>query len=776
MWAKTWISVILLFGAGLPILGQQLPSMSANAAVPSLVSFNGTLSGVNGKPLTGVAGVTFSLYKEQEGGVPLWIETQNVEPDKSGHYSVMLGSTSSSGLPSDIFVAGEARWLGVQVQGQSEQPRVMLLSVPYALKAGDAQTVGGLPPSAFVLAAPPAPSSISTSTNSGTPSSSIEAISGTGTTDFIPLWTNSTTLGNSVLFQSGTGSTAKIGINTTTPTSTLDVRGAETVRGLLSLPATGTATSSASFNSQPVTQAASSFNSSTGKAVTQTFQWQAEPSGNNTSSASGTLNLLFGSGTSKPSETGLHIGSNGQITFAGGQTFPGTGSGTITGVTAGTDLTGGGSSGNVTLNLDTTKVPQLNAANTFTGNQTVNGNLTSTGVVTGSSYQIGSNLFAFGSFTNGNAFLGFAGNSTMTGTFNTGTGFGALALNTTGFFNTAVGINSLDNTTTGFNETAVGRDAGFSADASPMTGSGNTFLGSLTGASTGTLTNATAIGANAEVGASNALVLGSIAGVNLASASTNVGIGTTIPQAPLDVVASGDAVHIFVGNVGCGNSNAGIVIGTTFNANCQSYAISGDTGGNTYLDAPGGSLHLRISPNTDAMVIDPFGNVNIVGNLTKGSGSFKIDHPLDPANKYLYHSFVESPDMMNVYNGNVTTNARGLAVVILPDYFEALNRDFRYQLTVIGQFSQAIVAREIDRNRFTIRTTRPHVKVSWQVTGIRHDAYANAQRIQVEEEKAPQERGKYLHPELFGASPEEAIGYSGPVPHTEASLLMRNHR
>jgi hypothetical protein len=108
--------------------------------------------------------------------------------------------------------------------------------------------------------------------------------------------------------------------------------------------------------------------------------------------------------------------------------------------------------------------------------------------------------------------------------------------------------------------------------------------------------------------------------------------------------------------------------------------------------------------------------------------------------------------MMNIYNGNVTTDAGGLATVELPDYFEALNRDFRYQLTVIGQLAQAIVAQEIENNRFVIQTDKPKVKVSWQVTGIRHDAYANAHRIQVEEDKPEAERGTYLHPELFGAS------------------------
>jgi len=145
------------------------------------------------------------------------------------------------------------------------------------------------------------------------------------------------------------------------------------------------------------------------------------------------------------------------------------------------------------------------------------------------------------------------------------------------------------------------------------------------------------------------------------------------------------------------------------------------------------------------------GDLQVLGNLSKSSGSFKIDHPLDPANKYLQHSFVESPDMLNVYNGNVRTDAKGFATVKLPAYFQALNRDFRYQLTVIGSRGwNARVVKKIAHNRFTIQTDEPKVKVSWQVTGIRHDAWANAHRIQVETNKTGAERGKYLTPRAFG--------------------------
>jgi hypothetical protein len=151
------------------------------------------------------------------------------------------------------------------------------------------------------------------------------------------------------------------------------------------------------------------------------------------------------------------------------------------------------------------------------------------------------------------------------------------------------------------------------------------------------------------------------------------------------------------------------------------------------------------------------GDVEVLGTLSKAGGSFRIDHPLDPENKYLSHSFVESPDMMNIYNGNITTDSNGIAMVELPEWFEALNRDFRYQLTVVGQFAQAIVAEKVRDNHFAIQTSAPGVEVSWQVTGIRQDAWANKNRIPVEEQKSSQERGYYLHPEAFQQPVEKSI-------------------
>jgi hypothetical protein len=587
--------------------------------VPQLVNFSGRAMDSAGKPLAGIAGATFAIYAEQSGGAPLWMETQNIQADAKGNYSVQLGATSAEGLPLELFASGQARWLGVRVNGDEEQPRILLLSVPYALKAADAQTLGGLPASAFLLAgaanAAAAQSIIpASSPSSAPPPSSSNVTTSGGTVNTLPLFNAATNIQSSILTQSGSGSAGKIGINTTSPATTLDVNGGETVRGALALPVAGAASATAGKNSQPTTMTASSYNSSSKAAVPQTFQLQAEPAGNDTATPSGTLNLLYASGTATPAETGLKISNKGLITFATGQPFPTvTGNETVTGNVSASQLISTIPTGTAPLKVtSTTEVVNLNASllggkaasafaqlaapNTFTANQTVTGNLSATGVVAGGSFEIGTNLFAFGSFKNTNAFLGFSGNTTMTGTGNTAAGASALQSNTSGFGNTAAGwlslfnntvgccntatgqsalqgiqgqgtgsgntaigyttlsVNSLGNNntatgqaalssnTTGSFNTAAGSGAGLAKDNTPVTGSNNTFLGNNAEMSTGGLSNATAIGANAYVAANNTLALGSIAGVNGATSSTNVGIGTPAPTHELEVNVGGATV------------------------------------------------------------------------------------------------------------------------------------------------------------------------------------------------------------------------------------------
>jgi trimeric autotransporter adhesin len=669
--------VAILFGS--LAIAQSTISPSSSAVVPRLVNFSGKAA-ENGKVITGVAGATFAIYSEESGGAPLWLETQNIQADAKGNYMVQLGATKPEGLPLDLFASGEARWLGVSINGGQEQPRVLLLSVPYALKAADAETVGGLPASAFMLATAPATAGASADavTNAGAYSIT-SALSGTGTTDFIPLWTNSTgTLGNSVLFQNGTGSSAKIGINSTTPASTLDVNGAVTARGNLSLPATGAATASAGKNSQPLSFAASSYNSGTGTAVNQNFRWQAEPAGNDTASASGTLNLLYSAGANTPAETGLKIAKNGQITFASGQAFAG--AGTITEVTAGTDLTGGGTSGHVTLNVNTSALnstyAQLNVANTFSANQVLNGTLTATYLATGGVpiSATSSNGVAISGTDTGSGYGVFGESSSLYGVYGESNNAGVAGGSFSG-----IGVS-------GLSEESIGVEG--QSDSSTSYG----VYGTNTSTSNGYGVYGTGFDG----------VVGSASNIGVAGSSSTGGVGV---QAYNN--STGDAI-----------------------------------------------LAINQSGGYAAFFL---GNVDVDGTLSNTVGLSKIDDPLDPANKYLTHTSVESSDMMNIYNGNVTTDAAGNATVQMPDWFEALNRDFRYQLTVIGQFAQACIASELENRQFSIKTDKPNVKVSWQITGVRQDAWANAHRIPVEVEKSADERGYYVHPELFGAPADKSI-------------------
>lgn len=225
--------VIFLFCS---LAGAQSTNSTQLPVVPQLVKFSGKAVDEQGKLASGIVGVTFAIYSAQQGGSPLWMETQNITPDAKGNYTVELGSTQPDGLPLGLFSSGEARWVGVQVNGGEEQPRVLLLSVPYALKAADAQTLGGLPPSAFALAgsasASAPQSTVSTSKlgkiaassgSANTPAPS--TVTGSGTKGNIPIWTSSTSLGNSAFFQTGAGTSAKVGLGTKTPGAPLDVHG-----------------------------------------------------------------------------------------------------------------------------------------------------------------------------------------------------------------------------------------------------------------------------------------------------------------------------------------------------------------------------------------------------------------------------------------------------------------------------------------------------------------------------------------------------------------------
>lgn len=186
-----------------------------------------------------------------------------------------------------------------------------------------------------------------------------------------------------------------------------------------------------------------------------------------------------------------------------------------------------------------------------------------------------------------------------------------------------------------------------------------------------------------------------------------------------------------------------------YGRNVPDNEISGATPGSQYVNIETGQTYVYNGASWFEVVPREInGDLNIIGTLTKSAGSFLIDHPLDPKNKNLQHSFVESDEMLNVYSGNITLDEFGKGTVTLPDWFESLNMDFRYQLTSIGIPSPNVyISSEIENNKFSIAGGHPGAKISWQVSGTRQDRYANKYRIQVETQKYTP--GEYLHPELY---------------------------
>jgi hypothetical protein len=521
--------VICLCAICLLLVGHSAAQQTtASATVPRLIRFSGAVKDADGKPRMGVTGITFALYKDQEGGAALWTEVQNVQLDGNGRYTALLGASTAEGVPLEVFSANEARWLGVQPEDQAEQPRVLLVSVPYALKAAEAESLGGKPASAYVLSPTAGPLAASP-TKAASPAAACSTppcpvITPGGTASFIPMFTDPTTVQNSPIAENlcaGTGLPC-VGIGNSNPTRTLDV--------------------------------------------------------------------------------------NGEIRVAGGNIF-------------------------------------------------MQRNLTDLA---------GRRNWAWG-----------------TETFNVG-------------------------------------------DVSLFVSTSNTAFPSVP--------------------------------VFTALSNANMGIGLPTPAAKLDVLGNGNFVASASGVIAL---SAQATDAANFNTAIRGLA-DGAAGAGVVGEAENGSGAIGVwglSSNGTAGVFS--GNVSVSGTLSATAKNFRIDHPLDPAGKYLYHASVESSEMMNIYTGNAVLDESGAVVVQLPTWFEALNTDFRYQLTAVGGPGPGLyVAQEIQSNSFRIAGGTPGLKVSWQVTGVRQDAFARTNPLAVEVEKSERERGYYIHPLLFGQSPAQSIEWA----------------
>jgi len=555
-------------------LNPKLAAPAAASAVPRVVRITGTLTDEAGKPLSGPVDLHFSIYAEQNDAAPVWQETQTLNLDEQGHYTVLLGAMQPEGLPVDLFTSGEARWLGVSAGTLPEQPRTLLVSVPYALKAGDAETLGGKPASAYLLAQPEQTSGPVTSQPASQPTAGLAATQDiakpgkapgnpkpqTTTTKmqyYVPVFADSSgDLTDSVIYQNGNN----VGIGTTSPSQALEVNG-----NIALTPANGTITGPSSL----------------------TFE--------ETGDMFGAVALVLQD----------RVGVAGAVFQQAG-----------------------------TVDL----VDEVFKGLTFQRNLRCE-NRPSASFISTPEFQFGIH----------------------------------------------------DDPTLVVSDSASAFRKGTVSITAPAT-TGN-------------------------------------------------------PPAALSTQATD-----------INTSNYGV------------FALSnGPNGGGVYGEANNGNQSVGVWGSSSGGQAGLFsGNVQVTGSISKASGSFKIDHPLDPANKYLYHSFVESPDMKDLYDGVAVLDANGEAVVQLPEWFEALNRDFRYQLTCIGGFAPVYIAEEISQNQFKIAGGKAGMKVSWQVTGTRQDAWANAHRIPVEETKPGNERGFYLHPELYGAPPERSIEWAA---HPE---LMRH--
>ncbi len=488
--------------------------------VPNLIRYGGALRDAQGAPFSSSAvGVTFAIYNQQDGGAPVWMETQTVTLDAGGNYGVLLGSTTAAGLPADLFSQQEQRWLGVQVQGQSEEPRVLLVSVPYAFKAHEAETLGGKSVSDFVLASGASSSPNGTTSNqaSSSPAKNPSTVTTTGirkgdTSDGPTTFSGSTTDQIVGVTQSGTGA----GINASAPNNAvvgnatasygyalygiasgvggIAVKGASTnisgtgVRGIATA-TTGATTGISSYVASPNGIAAVFNNAAGGKILSgqnDGVEAFAVDGSGNVNSTSGTYriggntvlsigsptddNLFLGAGTG----TNNVPGSGERNTFSGFQAGYGNTSGvfnTFSGSRAGYSNTTGGrntfSGASAGFSNTTASYNSFSGFEAGFSNTTANDN-TFSGADAGYNNTTG----------NGNSFSGeSSGYNNTTGASNTFSGENAGFSNTTGYFNTFSGENAGFSNTTANDNTFSGADAGYNN----TTGGGNTFYGNRAG-------------------------------------------------------------------------------------------------------------------------------------------------------------------------------------------------------------------------------------------------------------------------------------------------------
>jgi hypothetical protein len=709
---QRWMVVLIVFCVGVIVFPRD-----GSAQIPRTLSYQGILSDTLGTPKPdGMYALTFRLYDAPSGGTLLWAETQSLQV-KRGLFSAVLGSQTP--FPSSLTFERQY-WLGIQPAGNPELlPRIALSAVGYSLNSlsADSARIAGTVPNNSITANKIAAGQVVKSINNIRDAVTLRAQGGatiTSSGDTITINAGSGGGGTGVQSIQNTNNTIDI-ISPTGPTVTANLK--------VPLSLTAAAT--------PPNAVFSATSTSGGDAIAGRNTIGTGVAGVSTNGvgvyASSAQNDGIQAFSSAFNKSGVW-GSNG----AGG--FGVSGSSSSGRGVYGTSNTGVGVAGyNVSGNNAGYLGGSVHGVEGITNSTTTNAAGVRGEAAAGSGETIGVEGVSIESPQG----KGVVGRGRALGVYGSGAdgmvGLATSVLLGTGVYGEAGGLGGAG--LWGVAEAGYG-----------VVGEG--WYNGVDGETHSTITNASGV-----------------RGLATASSGQTIGVEGVSTRSPQ----------------GTGVAGRGAAVGGYFTASngtaVQGFGIAGalfggSTGDGVYGESAGGGntagVHGRgTGPNsTGVWGQGPGGQgPNVAGYFSgnlyvTGTKSFKIDHPLDPANKYLVHFCVESDEVLNTYSGNVVLDANGEAWVELPAYFEALNKDFRYQLTAIGAPGPNLyIAQKIWGNRFKIAGGTPGMEVSWQVTGIRNDPYLKAHPAQVEVEKTGKERGKYIHPKEYGVSETLGIEY-----------------